>query len=115
MEGSVDLSVALRLGVYLLRRKGQVVHIGKSRCPLMAIAAHRHLCRTPHPSWFPIRGIQFDSVEVIPAHPDRVDALMQGLSELHLPAHSSCVKPAGSARVSVADPANQLIPRHLSP
>jgi len=52
---------------------------------LARIYAHRNLARKRVPSWLPIRGVVFDTVEVIPCHPDRIDALERGLIELYRP------------------------------
>lgn len=114
LDKAVDISAALRLGVYVLRREGRVVFVGKSRCPLLHIAAHRQFSRGYGKSWFPIKGITFDAVEVILAHPDRIDALVRGLIELYLPVHNSATEaPAGSVSVSPpqsrqSDPATTL-------
>lgn len=76
MDSCVDVSVVLRIGVYLLWHNGSPVFAGKSRCPIVQIAAHRSLARKTTPSWFPFRGIVFDRVEVFPSHPDRIDTLL---------------------------------------
>lgn len=83
--GAVDVSAMLRMGVYLLSRDGVVVYVGQSKCPLARIAAHRSLARRKVPSWLPIRGFVFDKVEVIPTHPDRIDALERALIEFYKP------------------------------
>ena len=85
MEGAIDISAVLRSGVYLLSREGRVVYVGQSKCPLARIAAHRSLARKRVPWWLPIRGVIFDKAEVIPCHPDRIDALERGLIELYRP------------------------------
>jgi hypothetical protein len=86
--GSFDVTAILRQGVYLLSREGRVVYIGQSRCMLIRIYAHRNLARKRVPHWLPIRGVVFDTVEVIPCHPDRVDDLERGLIALHRPVHN---------------------------
>lgn len=85
MEGAIDISVVLRSGVYLLSHEGRVVYVGQSKCPLARIAAHRSLARKRIPWWLPIRGVIFDKAEVIPCHPDRIDALERGLIEFYRP------------------------------
>ena len=81
----VDVSAILKPGVYLLRANGVVVYIAKSKCPLAHIAAHRSLARKHTPSWLPLKGIVFDSVEVIPSHPDRIVQLEADLIAVHRP------------------------------
>ena len=80
-----DVSAMLRQGVYLLYRDGVVVYVGQSKCMLVRIYTHRSFARRRVPAWMPIRGVVFDRVEVIPCHPDRVDALERGLIELYKP------------------------------
>ena len=85
IEGSFNVTEILRQGVYLLSREGRVVYVGQSKCMLARIYAHRNLARKRVPSWLPIRGVVFDTVEVIPCHPDRIDALERGLIDLYRP------------------------------
>lgn len=72
---ALDVTALLRPGIYILRSGGRVVYVGKSKCPLVRIAAHRSLARRRAPTWMPFKGVVFDSVHVIPSHPDRIDAL----------------------------------------
>jgi len=90
---AVDVSAMLRQGVYLLARDGVIVYVGQSKCPLARVAAHRSLARRRVPSWLPIRGVVFDSVSVIPCHPDRIDALERGLIEFHKPVYNKAHNP----------------------
>lgn len=85
MNGAIDITAILRQGVYVLSREGRVVYVGQSKCMLARIAAHRSLARKHVPMWLPIRGVIFDHAEVIPCHPDRIDALERGLIELYRP------------------------------
>ena len=89
----IDVTAVLRQGVYLLSREGRIVYVGQSRCMLARIAAHRSLARRKVPSWLPIRGVVFDSVAVIPCHPDRIDALERTLIELHKPVSNRALNP----------------------
>ena len=88
VEGSFDISAVLRQGVYMLLRGEKVVYVGKSKCMLLRVAAHRSLARRRVPDWLPIRGIVFDNVHVIPCHPDRIDALERGLIDFYQPHHN---------------------------
>lgn len=90
---AADVTAILRQGVYILSRENVIVYIGQSKCMLARIAAHRSLARRRVPSWLPIRGVVFDRVEVIPCHPDRVDALERGLIELHAPVYNKSHNP----------------------
>lgn len=91
--GAVDVSVMLRMGVYLLSRDGVVVYVGQSKCPLARIAAHRSLARRRVPAWLPLKGVIFDKVEVISCHPDRINALERGLIELYKPVYNKAHNP----------------------
>ena len=93
MSAAVDVSVMLRSGCYLLSRDGVVVYVGQSKCPLARIAAHRSLARRRVPRWLPIRGVIFDSVSVIPCHPDRIDAMEQALIEFYRPVNNHTHNP----------------------
>ena len=85
MDEPVDVSVVLRCGVYLLWYNGAPVFAGKSRCPIVQIAAHRSLARKSTPSWFPFKGIVFDRIQVFPSHPDRIDSLLTYVISTHHP------------------------------
>lgn len=100
--GSFDVTAILRQGVYLLLREGSVVYVGQSKCMLVRIYAHRNLARKRVPSWLPIKGVTFDSIEVIPCHPDRIDALERGLIALHRPVHNIAHHPDHPRQPTVA-------------
>jgi hypothetical protein len=91
--GATDVTAVLRQGVYLLYRDGMVVYVGQSKCMLVRIYTHRNLARKRLPAWIPIRGVVFDRVEVIPCHPDRIDALERGLIALHTPIYNRAHNP----------------------
>jgi excinuclease UvrABC nuclease subunit len=93
---TVDVSAILRPGVFVLSHRGKVVFVGKSKCPLELIAAHRSLARKRVPEWMPIKGIVFDSITVTPEHPDRIDALYQSLIDQHQPHYNVRVIPTPS-------------------
>jgi hypothetical protein len=89
----IDVTAALGLGAYLLYRGDKVVYVGKSKCPLVRIAAHRSLQRKKVPTWLSIKGIVFDRAEVIPSHPDRIDELEQALIKFYKPVHNKAHNP----------------------
>lgn len=91
MNIGVDISTALKGGVYVLRNRGKVIYVGKAKVMLMKIMAHREGARKGVAPWSPVPGIVFDSVEVFPEHPDRVNALhAKLLAELN-PEYSTVV------------------------
>lgn len=79
LEGFIDASAILRSGVYVLSLRGRVVYVGKSVAPITRIYAHRNLARKRSVPWLSIKGIVFDSVHIMPCHPDRIDELEQAL------------------------------------
>lgn len=85
MGDVVDISAALRPGVYVLYRGGKVVYVGQSQCPLVRIYTHRACSGRKVPSWLTARGVRFDRVEVIPTHPDRLDEAEQALIAFYRP------------------------------
>lgn len=86
LEGFVNLSAALKPGVYALLREGVVVYIGQSRKPLSRIEAHRSLWgRKKAPGWLPIRGILFDEVHVMPCRLEQLDEVERALIDLYKP------------------------------
>jgi len=72
-------------GVYVLRFRGRVVHVGWAASVLEMVANHRRLWEDKVPSWFPIKGYRFDSVEwrKCPAHQSKA-ALAELKEELNL-------------------------------
>ena len=93
MENPVDIDV-LKPGVYLLWYRGKVTFVGKAKCLLVTLAAHRAANSGPRlPEWFPIKRIQFDRVQIIPCATDRAALLLPALIELHKPQHNLHSKP----------------------
>lgn len=81
----IDLSPALRHGVYLLKLRGRVVFVGRGKVPLELIAGHRSLAGKATAYWLPFRGITFDEVLLRPSHPDRSAAEVSALILEHDP------------------------------
>ena len=94
MENPVSIGDILKPGVYLLLRYGKVVFIGKAKCLLATIAAHRAACSGPRlPEWFPIQRVQFDDIQMIPCASDRAAKLLPALIAMHQPTHNIHSKP----------------------
>lgn len=87
----LDISAALKGGVYVLRHRGRVIYVGKAKVMLMKIMAHREGARKGVAPWSPVPGIVFDSVEIFPEHPDRVNALHSRLTDELAPSWNSVV------------------------
>lgn len=85
MAVPVDISAILGGGAYVLRHRGTVVYVGKSTVLLTKLAGHRNGARRKVATWSPVPGIVFDSVEIYPEHPDRVDALVEELTLRYSP------------------------------
>jgi hypothetical protein len=83
MREAADMTDCLGPGIYILWRRGRVVHIDKAKCVLTRVAEHRRLARTSTPDWLPIKGFVFDRFEVIKSHPDRIDAELAGVIAAH--------------------------------
>lgn len=85
----LDVSGVLKPGVYMLCLHGRAQYVGKAKCLLVAIAAHRSAMYSPRlPEWFPIHRIPFDSVFITPCASDRQRAVMDDLISYHQPRHN---------------------------
>ena len=92
---SLDISAVLRPGVYILRRHGTVVFVGKARILLTAIMNHRlALGNATLSRLFPHRAIHFDAIEIVPCTVDRAPALHAAMLALHSPTHQHPTPPA---------------------
>lgn len=86
LEGFVNLSAALKPGIYALVKDGVVVYVGQSIKPLSRIEAHRSLWgRKKAPGWLPIRGILFDEVHVLPCRVEDLNEVERALVDLYKP------------------------------
>jgi hypothetical protein len=92
---SADASEMLKPGVYVLSLRGKVVHVGRAKCMLTAIADHRTIPRGADklPSWFPIKHVAFDSIAIHPMPFESTLALAQALTEFHLPTSQNSTPP----------------------
>ena len=95
LEGFVDITSALRCGVYALVYQGRIIYVGKSKSMLGRIYSHRTAKNKKNlPSWFPVKGLTFDEVHVQPCHPDNVDALEYKLINQYKPRYNTQLKNA---------------------
>lgn len=77
MEG-VEITAALRPGVYVLRARGRVVFVGGGRRPLDRIYAHANWRRGDRvPSWLPCAPVPFDAVEIFPCTVDNLASAVE--------------------------------------
>ncbi len=89
IPGFFGVSDVLRGGVYVLVWKGEVVYIGKSKCMVARIYAHRSLHRrhpgSDVPKWLKVKGIKFDEIHVKPCLLSDVDRVEQEMIRLYKP------------------------------
>lgn len=89
MPLAINVSDLLKPGVYLLGLRGRVTYIGKARCILVALATQTLRNRNRElPSWFPVKVIPFDSIEIIPCDTTRATELAVALIAMHAPIHN---------------------------
>ena len=101
LKGFVEVSEVLRSGVYALALKGVVVYVGKSKCMLARVEAHRGLFRRKAPSWMPIKGVQFDQVFVRPCPVAMLDALEAEMINLYKPSLNERLKTNEKVRIEI--------------
>lgn len=94
IEGFMEISEALKCGVYVLVSRGAVVYVGKSKCMLVRIYSHRNAKskRGTLPSWFPVKGIAFDEIHICPCHPDLIDKLEYDMINRYKPRFNDRLK-----------------------
>lgn len=113
LKGFIEVSPVLRSGVYALCWKGEVVYVGKSKCMLTRIEAHRGLFRRKAPAWMPIKGVQFDTVFVRPCPLAALDSLEIEMINLYKPKLNERLKTNEKVRLEidalVADIAPQAV------
>ena len=91
IEG-LDFTAMLRPAVYILSHEDEVVYVGKSKCPLVRIYAHRLRSKLTNIE-SEDRSFIFDSIHLIPAHIDALNALEQRLIRELRPRHNIRHKP----------------------
>lgn len=101
LQGFTNISDSLGMGIYALIERGKVVYIGKAKAMLVRICTHRSNARNRAPAWLPqsARGIVFDQVHIMPAHPDQIDDLEHALINFYKPRHNVQLKHLGNPRM----------------
>lgn len=84
LEGFVDVTAILQSGVYALVLRGEVVYVGQSRVMLARVGNHRTALGRKKLSGR-TRGVVFDSVWVMPVHPDRLDEIEYEMIQRYRP------------------------------
>jgi len=104
----LDVSEVLASGVYALLSRGTVVYIGKSKCMLARVYAHRNRYANRRrgkdvPWWLEasIPAIAFDQIMVLPCSLDRLDRLEKEMIERYRPKYNERLKPSGAPPVLV--------------
>lgn len=116
LEGFAKVSDIVRSGVYALVHQRKVVYVGKSKCMLGRIAAHRSVWSSQRrgnkvPSWLPMRGVLFDEVFIRPCRVDQMDDLEAEMIALHRPRYNTQLKPPMSLAQLIAIPQGEPIRR----
>jgi len=94
LDNWIGIGDLLKPGVYALLWRGKFAFIGKSKCLLVSLAAHRAVCSGPRlPEWFPTKRVQFDDIKIIPCAPDRAALLLPAMIEMYKPPHNLHFKP----------------------
>lgn len=92
LDGFVNASALLKGGVYVLLFKGKVIYIGKSKCMLTRVYAHKSLHKrrpgSDVPKWLPVKGIEYDEILVRPCALSDVDRLEQEMIKLYKPRYN---------------------------
>jgi len=88
----INATSALSGGVYVLVHKGKVVYIGKSKCMLVRIYAHRSLNKrhpgSDVPKWLQVKGIAFDEIHIRPCALSDVDRIEQEMITRYKPKYN---------------------------
>ena len=114
LENPVDHSDLLKPGVYLLKWHGKVVFVGKTKCLLAIVCAHRAANSGPRlPEWFPIKRIQFDAFETIACATDRASLLLPALIDLYQPVHNLYSKPSQPFALHVPSTSEPRLTRRI--
>jgi excinuclease UvrABC nuclease subunit len=97
IEGFSDVSEVLEQGIYALVAAGKIVYIGKAKVMLARVYTHRSNARKRSPVWLSdlAKGIVFDEVHVMPAHPDQIDELEHALINFYKPRYNIALKHLG--------------------
>lgn len=114
LKGFIEASEVLRSGVYALCLRGEVVYVGKSKCMLTRIEAHRGLFRRKAPAWMPIKGVQFDAVFLRPCPLAMLDALELEMINLYKPKLNERLKTNEKVRMDIAALVGDIVPEAIA-
>src|SRR6266478_8507493 len=97
----MDITKLMHCGVYCLRRKGEVVYVGKSKKPMVRLSTHiRNRGKELAKSWAPDtgpalngKGINFDGIWFLPCMLGQLDTLENHMIRKYLPRHNTKGKP----------------------
>jgi hypothetical protein len=94
LDGFVDVSQMLKCGVYALGYQGKIIYVGQSKCMLVRVYSHRNARSKKGrlPSWYPVKGIVYDEIHIMPVHPDRVDAVEREMINRYKPKYNTQIK-----------------------
>lgn len=94
LDGFSDVSAMLRSGVYALCYRGSVVYVGQSKCMLVRVYSHRNARSKKGrlPSFYPIRGIVYDEIHVMPVNPDNLDEVEREMINRYKPKYNTQIK-----------------------
>ena len=94
LDGFVDVSQMLRSGVYALGYHGSIVYVGQSKCMLVRVYSHRNARSKKGrlPSFYPVKGIVYDEIHIMPVHPDRLDDVEREMINRYKPKYNTQIK-----------------------
>ena len=95
LDGFIEVTPILGVGVYALLRDGVVVYVGQSKKMLQRISAHKsNWGRKAQPAWMPVslRGVLFDQAFVLPCRVEALDELEAAMIDLYKPRYNIKLK-----------------------
>ena len=95
LDGFIEVTPILGVGVYALLRDGVVVYVGQSKKMLQRISAHKsNWGRKAQPAWMPVslRGVLFDQAFVLPCRVESLDELEAAMIDLYKPRYNIKLK-----------------------
>lgn len=106
LEGFTEHSLLLMPGVYALGQRGTVVYVGKAKCLLSRIAAHRSMWGrqqkgTSALARMVIKGIPFDQVFTFPCRVDQLSEVEAAMIEKYKPRYNKSLKTPGTTTAPI--------------
>lgn len=94
LDGFIDVSQMLQSGIYALGYRGSVVYVGQSKCMLVRVYSHRNARSKKGrlASFYPIRGIVYDEIHIMPVHVDRLDEVEREMINRFKPKYNTQIK-----------------------